>query len=97
MLPQFLRRILRELYELFRGIDQAILEESVKGMKLEHAELEIVFLTIVLGPLVGVKTVPTYLGLELASSLRDELRLLFTRSARGDDVLADLMSELGVS
>lgn len=97
MFFELLRRALKELYELLRGIDQAMLEESVKALRLEHAELEIAFLTIVLGPLVGVKTVPTYLSLELAEALRGELKFLFTRSMRGDDVLADLMSDLGVS
>jgi len=87
--------ILREFFNFIRGIDQALIEESVSALQLEYVELEVAFLTLVLGPLVGVKTVPTLLTLELLEPLRDEVRILASRAPRGRDVLADLMSSLG--
>jgi len=48
-----LKRILREFVSFVKGVNQAIIEDSVSALELEHNELEAAFLTMVLGPLVG--------------------------------------------
>lgn len=58
-----IKRILRELVNFVKGVNQALIEESVSGLELEHNELEAAFLTIVLGPLVGVPTLSPILSL----------------------------------
>lgn len=90
-----LKGIIRELLWFIRGVDQALLEESVSALEGEYLELETVFLTIVLGPLVGIRTLTPLLSLELLDTLRDELRILASRAFKGEDVLGDLMSALG--
>jgi hypothetical protein len=90
-----LRRAIRELLEFVRGVDRALLEESVSALEGEYLELEYAFLVAVLGPLVGVRTITPLLSLELLDTLRGELRVLASRAFRGEDVLGDLMSALG--
>jgi len=90
-----LRRLARELLEFVRGVDRALLEESVSALEGEYLELECAFLTAVLGPLVGVRTLTPLLSLELLDALKGELRVLASRAFRGEDVLGDLMSALG--
>ncbi len=90
-----LKGIIRELLWFIKGVDQALLEESVSALEGEYLELETVFLTIVLGPLVGIRTLTPLLSLELLDTLRDELRILASRAFKGEDVLGDLMSALG--
>lgn len=86
---------IRELVNFAGGIRQSVIEQSVEVLKLEYVELETAFLMMLLGPFVGVKTVPALLGLELLDTLKDEVKVLVSRASRGEDVLADLMSSLG--
>lgn len=92
---KLLKKVLSEVVAFIKGINQAILEDSVSALVLEHNELEAAFVTIVLGPLVGVRTVSPLLSLELLNSLKSELRILESRAVRGTDVIGDLMSSLG--
>jgi len=90
-----LRRLARGLLEFVRGVDRALLEESVSALEGEYLELESAFLTAVLGPLVGVRTLTPLLSLELLNTLKGELRVLASRAFKGEDVLGDLVSALG--
>ena len=90
-----LKKLAKELLEFVKGVDQALLEESVSALEGEYLELESAFLTAVLGPLVGVRTLTPLLSLELLDSLRGELRVLASRAFKGEDVLGDLVSALG--
>ncbi len=89
------KRILREFVNFIKGINQAIIEDSVSALQLEHNELEAAFLTMVLGSLVGVTTLSPILSLELLGTLKNEIKILENRAARGEDVLGDLMASLG--
>ncbi len=92
---KLVKRFLGELVLFVKGINRAILEDSVSALELEYSELEAAFMTIVLGPLVGVKTVSPILSLELLSTLKDEVKFLESRALKGKDLLGDLMSSLG--
>jgi len=90
-----LKKILREFVSFVKGVNQAIIEDSVSALELEHNELEAAFLTMVLGPLVGVATLSPILSLELLEVLKNEVKVLESRAVRGEDVLGDLMASLG--
>ncbi len=90
-----LKKILREFVSFVKGVNQAIIEDSVSALELEHNELEAAFLTMVLGPLVGVATLSPILSLELLEALKNEVKVLESRAVRGEDVLGDLMASLG--
>ncbi len=89
------KKILREFISFVSGVNQAIIEDSVSALELEHNELEATFLTIVLGPLVGVTMLSPILSLELLEALKNEVKILENRAVRGEDVLGDLMASLG--
>lgn len=90
-----LKRALSELLNFIRGVHQALVEESVSALEGEYLELEYAFLLIVLGPLVGVKTITPLLSLELLDALKGEVGVLASRAYKGEDVIGDLMSALG--
>jgi hypothetical protein len=90
-----LKGFLRELALFFKGLNQAILEESVEALEAEYVELEYAFLTILFGSFIGVKTIPLFTSLEILEAVRDEVLILESRGYRGEDVLADLVSSLG--
>ncbi|MEO3993998.1 MAG: hypothetical protein QN229_06830 [Desulfurococcaceae archaeon TW002] len=92
---EVIKRFFKELVDFVKGINQAIIEDSVDALELEHNELEAAFLTMVLGSLVGVTTLSPILSLELLEVLKDEIKILENRAARGKDVLGDLMASLG--
>lgn len=90
-----IKKILRELMNFIKGVNQAIVEDSISALELEHNELEAAFLTIVLGSLIGVTTLSPILSLELLEALRNEIKVLENRALKGEDVLGDLMASLG--
>lgn len=92
---KIIKKILRELVSFIKGVNQAIVEDSISALELEHNELEAAFLTIVLGSLIGVTTLSPILSLELLEALRNEIKILENRALRGEDVLGDLMASLG--
>lgn len=92
---RIIKKVLRELVSFIKGVNQAIVEDSISALELEHNELEAAFLTIVLGSLVGVTTLSPILSLELLEALRNEIKILESRALRGGDVLGDLMASLG--
>ncbi len=89
------KKILKEFMDFIKGINQAIIEDSVSALELEHNELEAAFLTMVLGSLVGITTLSPILSLELLEALKNEIKILESRAVRGEDVLGDLMASLG--
>ncbi|MGC8975251.1 MAG: hypothetical protein ACP5KB_03530 [Thermoprotei archaeon] len=95
MVFRIIKKVLSEFVDFIRGINQAVIEDSVSALELEHNELEATFLTIVLGSLVGVTTLSPILSLELLDVLRNEVKILESRAVRGEDVLGDLMASLG--
>ncbi|MEM2006302.1 MAG: hypothetical protein QXG17_03340 [Sulfolobales archaeon] len=89
------RKAVTELVKFIKGVRQALVEGSVSALEEEFIELESAYLLLVLGPLVGVKTITPLLSLELLEPLSAELRILESRAFKGEDVLADLMAALG--
>ncbi len=92
---RMLADVIRELASFIKGIHRATLESSTTALEAECVELETALLYIVLGSLVGVLPLPTTLALELMPYLRNEFKLLESRSVRGADVISDLMASLG--
>ena len=90
-----LRRLLGEARALLAGMHEALIEQSVEALELELLELEHAFLSLVLGGLVGLPLAPLGVAAELAPLLEDEARILFERTWRGSDVIADLFSRMG--
>jgi hypothetical protein len=88
-------RLLRELRSFLAGLHVALVEQSVETLELEMLELEHAFLTMVLGGLVGLPLAPLGVAAELAPLLEDEVRILYERTWRGADVVADLFSRMG--
>lgn len=89
------KRIFVELKAVLSGIFGSLMEESVGAMEQELRELESAFLLLVLGSLVGVRTITPMMSLELLEALSDEIKLLEERAYRGEDVIGELMSALG--
>lgn len=89
------RKAVSELIKFAKGVKQAVLERSVSAIEEEFIELESAYLLLVLGPLVGVKTITPLLSLELLEPLSSELKILEGRALKGEDVLADLVAALG--
>lgn len=88
-------KVFKGLVDFMKGIHRATIESSTTSLEVECAELEVALLYMVLGSTVGVLPIPTTLALELMPYLKNELKLLESRSVRGADVLSDLMASLG--
>jgi hypothetical protein len=95
MVLKKIRGFLREVVLFIKGFNQAILEQSVEALEAEYFELENAFLTMLFGPLIGVKTIPALLSLELLEAVKEEISILESRGFKGEDVLGDLMSSIG--
>jgi len=74
---------------------RANVENSVSALQLEYNELNYIFLLMLMGSFVGIKTVPPLLSLELLEAVSDDLRYMASRAVRERDVFADVMSSLG--
>ena len=94
-LGALLRGLLRELREAVVGLHTALVEQATETLEMEMVELEHAFLTLLMGSLVGIPGAPLGLAAELAPVLGDEVNVLFSRTWRGGDTLADLFSRLG--
>ncbi|BES82305.1 hypothetical protein [Pyrodictium abyssi] len=90
-----LRRLLDEARAFLAGMHGALIQQSVEALELELIELEHAFLSLVLGGLVGLPLAPLGVAADLAPLLEDEARILFERTWRGSDVIADLFSRMG--
>lgn len=90
-----LKALMREAKEFFLGMHQAMIEQSVEVLEIEYLELEHAFLTMVLGNLVGLPLAPLSIAAELAPLLENETKILFSRTWRGADSIADLFSSMG--
>jgi len=89
------RRLVRELVSFFKGMGEALVEQSVESLQLEYLELEHTFLTLVLGSLVGLPLAPMGVAVELAPELEKEVKILFERTWRGVNTIADFFSSFG--
>lgn len=92
---RFLRRLLGEAKAFITGMQEALIEQGVEVLELELLELEHAFLSLVLGSLVGLPLAPMGVAAELAPLLEGETRILFERTWRGADAIADLFSRMG--
>lgn len=91
------REVLNEFILILQGMKQALFEKSVVAIEEEYIELNLAFLLILLGPLVGVKTLTPLLSLELLEHISpSEIKLLLSRSSRGEDIVADAIAAMGV-
>ncbi|MGC8982902.1 MAG: hypothetical protein ACP5KA_04010 [Desulfurococcaceae archaeon] len=90
-----IKKALERLLEVLRGIGKGLLESSVDALEAEFLELEYLFLSMLFGPLIGIKTLPLLATLELLDAARSEVKVLFTRGFRGEDVIGDLFAALG--
>ncbi len=90
-----IKALMREAKEFFLGMHQAMIEQSVEVLEIEYLELEHAFLTMVLGNLVGLPLAPLSIAAELAPLLENETKILFSRTWRGADSIADLFSSMG--
>ncbi|MEM0001340.1 MAG: hypothetical protein QXS24_06215 [Desulfurococcaceae archaeon] len=95
MLLNKIRSLLSEFVLFIKGLNQAILEQSVEALEAEYMELENAFLTILFGSLIGIKTTPALLSLEILHAVKEEIGTLESRGIKGEDVLGDLMASLG--
>lgn len=95
MLLSKIRSLLSEFILFIKGLNQAILEQSVEALEAEYIELENAFLTILFGSLIGIKTTPALLSLEILHAVKEEISILESRGIKGEDVLGDLMASLG--
>ena len=78
---------------VFSGFAKAGVLDAVE---LECTEYEHVFLLLLFGSLVGVPSPPLTLTLRLLPYIVDELKVLEQRSRRVHDMIADLVSSLGL-
>jgi hypothetical protein len=89
------KRLLKELKEFIVGMNQALIEQRVEALEIEYLELEHAFLTMILGGLVGLPLAPLSVAAELSPHLEKEVNILFNRTWRGADTIADLFSSMG--
>jgi len=75
--------------EMNRAIFYSAREHAVDSLRLEQAELENAFLTLILGGLAGLPLMPLGLSLEVAPLVGDELRVMIERHGRGYDLIAE--------
>lgn len=92
---RLIRRAAVEAKNFLAGLHVALVEQSVEALELEMLELQHVFLTLVLGSLVGLPLAPLGLAAELSPLLEDEVKVLYERTWRGGDVISDLFSRMG--
>ncbi len=94
-LGELLKKMLGEVVAFFKGMGEALVEQSVESLELEYLELEHAFLTMVFGSLVGLPLAPLGIAAELAPELEREAKILFERTWRGADTIADFFSSFG--
>ncbi|RUM46930.1 MAG: hypothetical protein DSY37_04135 [Hyperthermus sp.] len=90
-----LKDIVKTMLAFAKGMQQALVEQSVETLELELLELQHAFLSIVVGSLAGLPLAPIGLAAELAPLLEDEMKILFERTWRGGDAISDLFSRMG--
>lgn len=88
-------KLARVIQEALRGLAEAARDQAVEALELEAKELETLFYTLLLAPLMGVPLAPLGAALEAAESLGDELQAALNRAALWADALADYFSSLG--
>ena len=88
-------KLLRALREALRGLAEAARDQAVEAIELEERELETLFYTLLLAPLMGIPLAPLGAALEAAEAIGDELPAAVNRAALWADALADYFSSLG--
>ncbi|ADV64919.1 hypothetical protein [Desulfurococcus mucosus] len=90
-----LSRLLEGLKQFILGVKASMIENAVGSLELEYAELESVFLIMVMGSLAGLIPVPPAIAVDILPLLRDEIAFFEDRAYRGNDVIGDLFSAMG--
>ncbi len=90
-----LAKLLRAIREALRGLAEAARDQAVEAIELEERELETLFYTLLLAPLMGIPLAPLGAALEAAEAIGDELPAAVNRAALWADALADYFSSLG--
>ncbi len=94
-----MRRLLRSLVDavrgFVRGLAEAARDQAREALELQERELETLFYTLALAPLLGVPLAPLGAALEAAEVLGEELPAAVNRAALWADALADYFSSLG--
>ncbi|RLE56067.1 MAG: hypothetical protein DRJ40_06575 [Thermoprotei archaeon] len=91
------KRVLSSIREVVSGVFSGFAEAgALDAVELECSEYEHVFLLLLFGSLIGIPSPPLTLTLRLLPHIVDELRVLEQRSRRASDMIADLVSSLGL-
>ncbi len=88
-------KLARLLRDALQGLAVAARDQAVEAIELEARELETLFYTLLLAPLVGVPLAPLGAALEAAEAIGEELPAAVNRAALWADALADYFSSLG--
>jgi len=91
----FFKTIILEFVNFNRGIFQAMREQSVETLEQEYLDLEMAFLTMILGGIIGIPLIPGRVARELLPLVADEIKIMEKRAFLGTDVIADYFSTLG--
>ncbi|MCE4614191.1 MAG: hypothetical protein F7B60_01490 [Desulfurococcales archaeon] len=70
-------------------------EQSVETLEQEYLDLEMAFLTMILGGIIGIPLIPGRVARELLPLVTDEIKIMEKRAFLGADVIADYFSTLG--
>ena len=90
-----LRTLAEALRGIVRGLAEAARSQAREALELQERELEALFYTLALAPLLGIPLAPLGAALEAAEALGDELPAAVNRAALWADALADYFSSLG--
>jgi len=92
-----LRSVALKLREVLSSLEHYFKLRSVELVEAELRELELVFTTLVLGPVLGLHVLPTVLTLRLLPHMLPEVVHVQERTTRLDDVLGEIASLLEVT
>ncbi|MDV3104359.1 hypothetical protein [Thermococcus waiotapuensis] len=83
-------RILENLQDFLKGVEQSFREQSTGYLEFELRELENVFALLLMGSFVGLPSPPTTLTLRLLPHMARELYVMQRRAENMDDILGEL-------
>ncbi|WP_010478745.1 hypothetical protein [Thermococcus zilligii] len=84
------RRILENLQDFLKGVEQSFREQSTGYLEFELRELENVFALLLMGSFVGLPSPPTTLTMRLLPHMARELYVMQRRAENMDDILGEL-------
>jgi len=91
----FFKNIILEFVNFNKGIFQAMREQSIETLEQEYLDLEMAFLTMILGGIIGIPLIPGRVARELLPLVTDEIKIMEKRAFLGTDVIAEYFSTLG--